>query len=88
MADLDLPNLADIASQFDVILHLAHSDHSVGATEIIKGLEKRAETSARDRKPILIHTSGSGVLIDSKETPEKSNPKQSTATAIYARTVH
>jgi nucleoside-diphosphate-sugar epimerase len=65
IADLDSSNLADIAAQFDVILHTAHSDHVLGADALLAGLEKRAATAAR--KPLLIHTSGTGVLIDFEE---------------------
>ena len=46
-------------------MHTAHADHPIGAKALIAGLEKRAETS--DRKPILIHTSGTAVLIDPEE---------------------
>ena len=65
VADLDSPHLADIASEYDVVLHTAHADHTKGAKALIAGLEKRAETS--ERKPIIIHTSGTGVLIDFAE---------------------
>lgn len=65
VADLDSPNLADIASEYDVVLHTANADHPEGAKALIAGLEKRAANS--ERKPILIHTSGTGVLIDFEE---------------------
>lgn len=65
MADLDSPKLAEIVSGFDAVLHTAHADHLAGAEALISGLEKRAETS--NRKPILIHTSGTGVLVDPAE---------------------
>ena len=72
VAHLDSPNLAEIASQFDVVLHTAHADHVAGAKFLVAGLEKRAESSAGSaKKPILIHTSGTGVLIDFKEEPGK-----------------
>jgi len=69
VADLDSSNLGDIASEFDVILHTAHADHVSGAQALIAGLEKRAATSSS--KPILIHTSGTGVLIDKHEQKGK-----------------
>jgi len=71
VADLDSPNLAEIASQFDVVLHTAHADHVAGAKALVAGLEKRAEESGSTKKPILIHTSGTGVLIDLNEDPGK-----------------
>lgn len=62
IGDLDTPTLPDIASNFDVVIHMASSDHPTGAQAIAIGLERRAKTSAR--KPIFIHTSGTGVLCD------------------------
>jgi len=73
VADLDSPALPDIASQFDVVLHLANSDHVAGVKAIIAGLEKRAATSP-GQKPILIHTSGTAVLLD-VENQDKGNVK-------------
>jgi nucleoside-diphosphate-sugar epimerase len=40
-----------------------------GATAIVAGLEKRAATASK--KPLLIHTSGTGVLIDVNEEKGK-----------------
>ena len=74
IADLDSSNLADIVSQYDVILHTAHADHVAGANALIAGLEKRAATSAS--KPILIHISGTGVLIDPNEPKGKSKSEK------------
>lgn len=69
VADLNSSNLPDIASEFDAILHTADADHVAGAQSFIAGLEKRAATSSS--KPILIHTSGTGVLIDKDEPKGK-----------------
>jgi nucleoside-diphosphate-sugar epimerase len=69
IADLDSSNLAEIVSQFDVVLHLAHADHVESANAIVAGLGKRAATSSK--KPLLIHTSGTGVLIDLNEEKGK-----------------
>src|SRR5438270_7237672 len=55
VANLDSPDLADIVSQFDIVLHLAHADHVEGANAIVSGLEKRAANNP-SRKPLLIHT--------------------------------
>lgn len=54
-------------------MHLAHSDHVPGAKAFIAGLEKRAETAPR--KPILIHTSGTGVLVNNTESNGKTKTK-------------
>jgi hypothetical protein len=62
IGDLDTPTLPDIVSDFDVVIHTASSDHPAGAQAIVAGLEKRAKISLR--KPIFIHTSGTGVLCD------------------------
>jgi nucleoside-diphosphate-sugar epimerase len=62
LGDLDTPSLPQIASQFDIVIHLASSDHPRGATAIVQGLEERAKTSVR--KPMIIHTSGAGVIFD------------------------
>lgn len=74
VANLDSPELPDIVSEFDIVMHLAHADHVQGAKSIIAGLEKRAETA--DRKPILIHTSGTGVLINKKEVDGRFKSKE------------
>jgi nucleoside-diphosphate-sugar epimerase len=71
VADLDSPNLAEIASQFDVVLHTADADHVAGANALVAGLEKRASSNPGGKKPILIHTSGTGVLIDANEDKGK-----------------
>jgi nucleoside-diphosphate-sugar epimerase len=72
VAELDSPNLAEIASGFDVVLHTAHADHVEGAYALVAGLEKRATSeSSGSRKPILIHTSGTGVLIHNDEANGK-----------------
>jgi nucleoside-diphosphate-sugar epimerase len=73
VADLDSPHLAEIASQFDVVLHTANADHAAGARAILAGLEKRAASSPA-QKPILIHTSGTGVLLD-MQNQDKGNVK-------------
>jgi nucleoside-diphosphate-sugar epimerase len=67
LGELDSPDLADIAAQYDVVLHTADADHVAGAESIVAGLERRVEASGR--KPIFIHTSGTGVLIDTTEGP-------------------
>lgn len=70
ITDLNSPGLADIVSQYDIVLHLADADLFDAAKSIVAGLEKRASTNPA-KKPILIHTSGTGVLLDAKEVPGK-----------------
>jgi len=69
VADLDSSNLAEIVSGFDIVMHLAHADHVEGANAIVAGLEARAAKASR--KPLLIHTSGTGVLLDVNEEKGK-----------------
>ncbi|KAA1475304.1 NAD(P)-binding protein [Dentipellis sp. KUC8613] len=58
----ELDKLEDLASKADVILNTANSDHFAGNTAILRGLRKRHEKTGE--VPILIHTSGTGVLSD------------------------
>lgn len=74
VAELDSSHLPDVVSEFDIVLHLAHADHVQGAKSIIAGLEKRAETA--EKKPLLIHTSGTGVLINKAEANGKVKTKE------------
>jgi len=92
---LDSANLAYIASQFDAVLHTAHADHVAGAESLVAGLEQRAASSGSAKKPILIHTSGTGVLIDRSEEPGKvktdkvySDGDLSTYHALPATNIH
>ncbi|KAF8137162.1 hypothetical protein EV363DRAFT_652065 [Boletus edulis] len=58
----DVALLEQQASESDVVFACADADH-VGACEaILRGLKKRHETTGT--VPILVHTSGTGVLID------------------------
>ncbi|KAF9388798.1 hypothetical protein CPC16_006240 [Podila verticillata] len=60
--DTDL--LTREASDADVVLDFADADHLPAAKAILKGLCERRKKGGRSR-PILIHTSGTGVLTDS-----------------------
>ncbi|KAG0288016.1 hypothetical protein BGZ98_004411, partial [Dissophora globulifera] len=63
LEDYDL--LTEEASQADVVLHFAHADHVPAIKAILKGLEHRPRRQDAVRKrPILIHTSGTSVLLD------------------------
>ncbi|TFY71385.1 hypothetical protein EVG20_g1597 [Dentipellis fragilis] len=58
----DVDKLEDLASKANVILNIADCDHFAGNTAILRGLKKRHEKTGE--VPILIHTSGTGVLTD------------------------
>ncbi|KAA1475300.1 NAD(P)-binding protein [Dentipellis sp. KUC8613] len=58
----DVDKLEDVASKANVILNIADCDHVAGNTAILRGLKKRHEKTGE--VPILIHTSGTGVLTD------------------------
>ncbi|KAG0342980.1 hypothetical protein BG000_010873 [Podila horticola] len=60
--DTDL--LTREAADADVVLDFADSDHLPAAKAILKGLSEPRKKGGRAR-PILIHTSGTGVLADS-----------------------
>ncbi|KAJ3280110.1 hypothetical protein HK104_000903 [Borealophlyctis nickersoniae] len=59
----DTAVLEKAAFESDVVLSFADSDHLASIEAMIKGLESRSAT-APARKPIFIHTSGTGVLND------------------------
>eukprot|EP01119_Soliformovum_irregulare_P000572 TRINITY_DN103_c0_g1_i1.p1 TRINITY_DN103_c0_g1~~TRINITY_DN103_c0_g1_i1.p1 ORF type:complete len:338 (-),score=78.81 TRINITY_DN103_c0_g1_i1:51-1064(-) len=59
----DLEIIRTIAESSDVVCNFASSDHPASTEAIITGLKKRRE-EIKPRKPIHIHTSGTGVLID------------------------
>ncbi|KAF8994654.1 hypothetical protein BDQ17DRAFT_1311423 [Cyathus striatus] len=59
-SDTDL--LEKLASESDVVLAMADADNMEAAQAILKGLKKRYEKTGT--APILIHTSGTGVLAD------------------------
>ncbi|KAG6815306.1 hypothetical protein H0H87_003106, partial [Tephrocybe sp. NHM501043] len=51
-----------LSSEADVVLSIADCDYLPAAQSILKGLENRFKASGN--VPILIHTSGTGVLVD------------------------
>lgn len=53
----DAEKLESICSQCDLIVHTAHADHMVAIKAILAGMAKRPTP------PILLHTSGTGVLV-------------------------
>ncbi|KAG0258990.1 hypothetical protein BG011_002885 [Mortierella polycephala] len=60
--DLDL--LEKEAANADVVLSFADADHLKSTQAILKGLKHRPRPQDGRRRPILIHTSGTGVLLD------------------------
>ncbi|KAG0291713.1 hypothetical protein BGZ98_002922, partial [Dissophora globulifera] len=61
--DVDL--LTKEASQADVVLNFADADNLTATKAILKGLAHRPRRhDAARKRPILIHTSGTGVLLD------------------------
>ncbi|KAI6006832.1 hypothetical protein EDD15DRAFT_2207248 [Pisolithus albus] len=58
----DLDILEDQASKADIIFSIADADNVAAAQAILRGLKKRYE--ATGRQSLLIHTSGTGVLVD------------------------
>ncbi|KAF8994636.1 hypothetical protein BDQ17DRAFT_1311401 [Cyathus striatus] len=58
----DASLLEKLASEADVVLAMADSDNMEAAKAILKGLKKRYEKTGT--APILIHTSGTGVIAD------------------------
>ncbi|KAA1475299.1 NAD(P)-binding protein [Dentipellis sp. KUC8613] len=63
LGDLDdVDKLEVAASKANVIINFASSDHFPGNTAILRGMKKRHEKAGE--VPIIIHTSGTGVLAD------------------------
>ncbi|KAG6379927.1 hypothetical protein JVT61DRAFT_10494 [Boletus reticuloceps] len=58
----DVALLEQQASESDVVFACADADHVRACEAILRGLKKRHETTGT--VPILVHTSGTGVLID------------------------
>lgn len=58
----DLEKLTELARNSDVVIACADSDDLQAAKAILLGLKQRYDKT--DEVPILIHTSGTGVLID------------------------
>lgn len=58
----DLDTVTDLASKASVVIHTADADHFKGAKAILAGAKKRHASTGE--VPILIHTSGTGVLTD------------------------
>ncbi|KAF9116662.1 hypothetical protein BGX27_000581 [Mortierella sp. AM989] len=60
----DVELLTREASNADVVLSMADADHLASIQAILKGLQHRPRPADGRKRPILIHTSGTGVLLD------------------------
>ncbi|KAG8926169.1 hypothetical protein FRC03_012695 [Tulasnella sp. 419] len=60
----EYPWVDKLSSEHDVVINAADADDLPLAEATILGLEKRASSGSSNRKPILIHTSGTGVVTD------------------------
>lgn len=58
----ELDKLRDAASKADIVINVADSDNLALAKTLIEGLKVKAKTSKG--KPILIHTSGTGIVFE------------------------
>ena len=61
----DLEQIQNLAAQADIVVNAADSDDLPLTKAILEGLKARSKTVTL--KPILIHTSGSGVVSDQAE---------------------
>ncbi|KAG0043000.1 hypothetical protein BGZ83_011948 [Gryganskiella cystojenkinii] len=60
----DFQLLEKEAAHADIVLSFADSDHPGSVQAILKGLQHRPRPENGRKRPILIHTSGAGVLLD------------------------
>ncbi|KAK3807417.1 MAG: hypothetical protein JOS17DRAFT_766719 [Linnemannia elongata] len=60
----DVAIIEDEAANADIVINLADADHLPSVQAILRGLSQRPRWEEGRRRPILIHTSGTGVLLD------------------------
>ncbi|KAG0212540.1 hypothetical protein BGX28_006139 [Mortierella sp. GBA30] len=60
----DIDILERESANADVVLSFADADHLPSIKAVLKGLERRPRPEGGRQRPILIHTSGTGVLLD------------------------
>ncbi|KAF9317718.1 hypothetical protein BG003_000397 [Podila horticola] len=60
----DLEIITRESADADIVLNFADADHLPAAKAILKGLSEPRKQGAARTRPILIHTSGTGVLAD------------------------
>jgi len=87
----DLDKIRDAASDADIVLAALDNDDVPLVQAIIAGLETRAKTASK--KPILIHTSGTGVIGEDgkgnfKETKTYNDNSEDDIRSIPATNVH
>lgn len=58
----DTDKLKDAASAADVVVDTANADHLEAINALIQGMKARKEKTGH--RPLFIHTSGTGVLVD------------------------
>lgn len=61
----ELSKIADLAAQADIVLNVADADDLPLTKAVLNGLKNR--NASGGLKPILIHTSGTGVATDHAE---------------------
>jgi len=61
----DVRDLERLASEFDIVFQTADADHLEGTKAILRGFKTRFQKTGV--APALIHTSGTGVLVDNAE---------------------
>ncbi|KAK3841351.1 MAG: hypothetical protein J3R72DRAFT_445283 [Linnemannia gamsii] len=65
IGSLDDVNLIENESaNADIVINFADADHLTSVQAILRGLSRRPRWEEGRRRPILIHTSGTGVLLD------------------------
>ncbi|KAF9580741.1 hypothetical protein BGW38_002484 [Lunasporangiospora selenospora] len=52
------------AKNADVVLHFADANHVPAIKAILRGLSERSVGDQRRKRPILIHSSGAGIILD------------------------
>ncbi|KAK3824294.1 MAG: hypothetical protein J3R72DRAFT_458268 [Linnemannia gamsii] len=60
----DVNLIEDEAANADIVINFADADHLSSVQAILRGLSQRPRREEGRRRPILIHTSGTGVLLD------------------------
>ncbi|KAF9081361.1 hypothetical protein BGX23_000968 [Mortierella sp. AD031] len=60
----DIALIEDEAANADIVINFADADHLASTQAILRGLAQRPRREEGRRRPILIHTSGTGVLLD------------------------
>ncbi|KAG8897894.1 hypothetical protein FRC01_011123, partial [Tulasnella sp. 417] len=64
----DLELIEKVAAQHDIVVNCADADDLPLTTAILKGMIERSKSGSSQRKPLLIHTSGTSVLSEDKPT--------------------